>query len=164
MSNRSMNLWSESRALAAAKRWYSSNIEDRHHLCIFLRHPTRQPVRCWKNIYHFPRSAQILKLLEGRIGSKILPFLSCSEQALGGYGHLHCQEQRNSFTFNTMQIKTQLTDFKCMYHRTKDYFKGLTNRIFRDVYKRFLRECWLSVNGPMCSSNGMLGHSQWQLM
>lgn len=47
-SKSSINLWSDTLALAAAKRWYSSNTEVRHHFCNFLRHPTRQPVRCWK--------------------------------------------------------------------------------------------------------------------
>lgn len=47
-SKSSINLWSDTLALAAAKRWYSSNTEVRHHFCNFLKHPTRQPVRCWK--------------------------------------------------------------------------------------------------------------------
>lgn len=47
-SNNSMNLWSETLAFAAANLWYSSNMDDKHHLCNFLKHPTRQPVRCWK--------------------------------------------------------------------------------------------------------------------
>lgn len=46
-SNNSINLWSEILALAAAKRWYSSKTEVRHHRCNFLKHPTRQPVRCF---------------------------------------------------------------------------------------------------------------------
>lgn len=46
MSKSSMNLWSEILALEAANLWYSSKIEDKHHLCIFLTHPTRHPVRC----------------------------------------------------------------------------------------------------------------------
>ena len=45
-SNSSMNLWSVLLAFAAAKCRYSSNTEDRHHFCSFLRHPTTQPVRC----------------------------------------------------------------------------------------------------------------------
>jgi hypothetical protein len=45
-SNSSMNLWSVVLAFAAAKCRYSSNTEDRHHFCSFLRHPTTQPVRC----------------------------------------------------------------------------------------------------------------------
>jgi hypothetical protein len=45
-SNSSMNLWSVLLAFAAAKCRYSSNTEDRRHLCSFLRHPTTQPVRC----------------------------------------------------------------------------------------------------------------------
>lgn len=47
-SNNSINLWSVTLALAAANRWYSSKTEERHHLCSFLKHPTRQPVRCCK--------------------------------------------------------------------------------------------------------------------
>ena len=47
-SNISINLWSATLALAAANRWYSSKTDERHHRCSFLRHPTRQPVRCWK--------------------------------------------------------------------------------------------------------------------
>ena len=46
-SNNSINLWSVTLALAAAKRWYSSKTDVRHHLCNFLKQPTRQPVRCW---------------------------------------------------------------------------------------------------------------------
>ena len=45
-SNSSMNLLSVLLAFAAAKCRYSSNTEDRHHFCSFLRHPTTQPVRC----------------------------------------------------------------------------------------------------------------------
>jgi len=45
-SNSSMNLWSVLLAFAAAKCRYSSNTEDRHHFCSFLRHPTTQPVWC----------------------------------------------------------------------------------------------------------------------
>jgi hypothetical protein len=41
-----MNLWSVILAFAAAKRWYSSKTEDKHHSCSFLKHPTTQPVRC----------------------------------------------------------------------------------------------------------------------
>lgn len=41
-----MNLWSVILAFAAAKRWYSSKTEDKHHFCSFLKHPTKQPVRC----------------------------------------------------------------------------------------------------------------------
>lgn len=44
-----MNLWSETLALAAAKRWYSSKTDVRHHFCNLRRHPTRQPVRCWQS-------------------------------------------------------------------------------------------------------------------
>jgi len=46
-SNNSINLWSVTLALAAAKRWYSSKTDVRHHLCNFLKQPTRQPVRCF---------------------------------------------------------------------------------------------------------------------
>lgn len=49
-SKSSINLWSDTLALAAAKRWYSSNTEVRHHLCNFLKHPTRQPVRCFPRL------------------------------------------------------------------------------------------------------------------
>jgi len=45
-SNSSMNLLSVLLAFAAAKCRYSSNTDDRHHFCSFLRHPTTQPVRC----------------------------------------------------------------------------------------------------------------------
>lgn len=45
-SKRSINLWSDILVLAAAKRWYSSKVEVRHHFCNFLRQPTTQPVRC----------------------------------------------------------------------------------------------------------------------
>jgi hypothetical protein len=45
-SNISMNLWSETLAFAAANRWYSSNIDVKHHFWSFLKQPTRQPVRC----------------------------------------------------------------------------------------------------------------------
>lgn len=36
ISNNSTNLWSETRAFAAAKRWYSSKTDDKHHFCSFL--------------------------------------------------------------------------------------------------------------------------------
>lgn len=49
-SNNSINLWSVTLALAAANRWYSSKTEERHHLCSFLKHPTRQPVRCFPRL------------------------------------------------------------------------------------------------------------------
>ena len=42
-SNSSMNLWS---VLLALKCRYSSNTENWHHFCSFLRHPTTQPVWC----------------------------------------------------------------------------------------------------------------------
>lgn len=51
-SNNSMNLWSDTLALAAANLWYSSKMEDRHHLCSFLKHPTRHPVRCCTNYWY----------------------------------------------------------------------------------------------------------------
>jgi hypothetical protein len=41
-----MNLLSVLLAFAVAKCRYSSNTDDRHHFCSFLRHPTTQPVRC----------------------------------------------------------------------------------------------------------------------
>lgn len=49
VSNDSMNLRSETLALAAAKRRYSSNTDDKHHFCNFLKQPTTQPVRCCKS-------------------------------------------------------------------------------------------------------------------
>jgi len=70
-SNSSINLWSETLAFAAANRWYSSNTEDRHHFCSFLKHPTRQPVRCWTN-FIFP--SQLNHLMTEMIGSKCFTF------------------------------------------------------------------------------------------
>lgn len=45
-SNDSKNLWSETLALAAANRLYSSSIDVMHHFWSFLMHPTRHPVLC----------------------------------------------------------------------------------------------------------------------
>lgn len=50
ISNNSINLRSDILALSAANLWYSSKMEVKHHFWYFLKHPTRQPVRCctWK--------------------------------------------------------------------------------------------------------------------
>lgn len=70
ISNRSMNIWSEILVLAAAKRWYSSKIEARHHCCIFLRHPTRQPVRCYKQ--RDPKLRELINFLSSENDTKEL--------------------------------------------------------------------------------------------
>lgn len=55
ISNNSMNLWSDTLALAPANLWYSSKTDDRHHLCNLLMHPTRQPVRCFPRLQWISR-------------------------------------------------------------------------------------------------------------
>lgn len=80
MSKHSINLWSDSLVLAAAKRWYSSKIEVRHHFCNFLRQPITQPVRCCiKEITRkrFKRSVKIAQknfLLTGKMPDKMLKY------------------------------------------------------------------------------------------
>lgn len=93
-SNISINLWSEILALAAANRWYSSNTEVRHHLCDFLKHPTRQPVRCWMSSDPIQSQVSILiwtdeiASLVTYIACTLLPFLVCNESVEDDSSHL----------------------------------------------------------------------------
>jgi hypothetical protein len=99
-----MNLLSVLLAFAAAKCRYSSNTDDRHHFCSFLRHPTTQPVRCWKKTLVASTSGKSNAIVVR--GSKMLnwtnsnarglPCLSCSGWAPAGFLRLNRLKQEKS--------------------------------------------------------------------
>lgn len=114
-SNISMNLWSETLAFAAANRWYSSNIDVKHHFWSFLKHPTRQPVLCCKfqihtqkiSVFFLNVGANRLKKMS-RIGEKNLPCLAYNESELDGFSHLW------DFDKTLVRIRKHPSVFSCV--------------------------------------------------
>lgn len=139
MSNSSMNLWSETLALAAANRWYSSNIEDKHHFCNFLRHPTTQPVRCYvkRNVEKFQAECEMQAKVENKspIKTFTLPLLQWIRI---GWFRASAADNQTMFSRREKSHKEFNLELLIRCDLTKHNFESLSNFVFRNVDKGFL--------------------------
>jgi len=87
--------------LAPANFLYSSNTEDKHQLCNFLKHPTTQPVRCC--IYKTTNIDQITR--KNICSSNLSDFIQ------HGISHINQSNKANKSTSKIIYIHIPFLDY-----------------------------------------------------